>query len=35
MLQNTVALVTEYLPEGDLWHALSTDSARVLSFYNR
>ena len=35
VLQNTVALVTEYLPEGDLWHALSADSTRVLSFYNR
>lgn len=35
VLQSTVALVTEYMPEGDLWHGLSADNYRSLSFYQR
>lgn len=35
LLQNTVALVTEFMPEGDLWHLLSNDTSKSLSFYER
>ena len=35
LLQHNVALVTEFLPEGDLWHAIACDYDRSLSFYNR
>ncbi len=28
-------LVTEYLPRGDLWRALSKDSQHVFSWYRR
>ncbi len=30
-----IMLVTEYLPRGDLWRALSKDSQHVFSWYRR
>ena len=35
VFQNNVALVTEFMLEGDLWHGLAVDTTKSLSFYNR
>lgn len=35
VFQSNVALVTEFMLEGDLWHALSGDTSKSLSFYER
>ena len=35
LLRKTVALVTEFMPQGDLWHALSSDPTKELGWYMR